>query len=231
MGAGGDQDPHQHVVVGIADVVPLRLFADLERAHVEACRHVSRAEHKSLHAWACRDRVDVGHPLRVLDLRLDADPAHRKAVRALQLAEQQVERGDMRDVGHLRKHDDVERRARGGYHFDGVGVGPRRRPVVDPHPAQLACPARIRERRRDLRSGLGLGLGCDGIFQVEKHLVRGQRLRLLDHFGAAAGNRKDRSAGSIPVFHNHTLYPLSHGGGEQGLCGPTRGNGGVGPRR
>ena len=35
-------------------------------------------------------------------------------------------------------------------HLDDVGVGPRRRPVVDPHAAQLARPARLAERGGDL---------------------------------------------------------------------------------
>ncbi len=65
-------------------------------------------EHQRLHPRARRDRVDVGQPLRVLDLRLDADPADRQAVRGLQLAQQQIERVDVGDVGHLRQHDDIE---------------------------------------------------------------------------------------------------------------------------
>ena len=115
---------------------------------------------------------------------------------------------DVRDVSHLGQHDDVECGARRRHHLDDVGVGPWRRPVVDPHPAQLARPARLGQRDGDLRAGLGLGIRRDGVLQIEEHLIGGQFLGLLDHLGAAAGNRKAGSTGPIRVFHNHTLYPL-----------------------
>ena len=75
--AGGDQDPHQHMVMRVADVVTLRLLADLEGAHVEARRHVRGSQDQRLHPRARRDRVNVGQPLRVFDLRLNPDAAHR----------------------------------------------------------------------------------------------------------------------------------------------------------
>ena len=42
-----------------------------------------------------RDRVDVDQAQRVLDLRLDADPADLEAHRLLDLGEQQVQRDDL----------------------------------------------------------------------------------------------------------------------------------------
>ena len=80
-GAGGDEDPHQYVMVGVADVVALGLFADLQGAHVETGRHVRGAQHQRLHPRAGRDRVDVRQALDVLDLRLNTDAAHRQSVR------------------------------------------------------------------------------------------------------------------------------------------------------
>ena len=138
---------------------------------------------------------------------------------------------DVRYVGHLRQHHDVQRRPRGRHHVDDVGMGPRRGPVVDPNSAQLPGPTGRGQRCRHLRARLGLGVGRDRIFEIEEDLIGGQTLCLVDHLRAAAGNRKYRSAGSIAVFHNHTLYPSRHGGGEQGLCGPTRRDGGAGARR
>ena len=75
--AGRDENPHQHVMVGVTDVVPLGLFADLERAHIQAGRHVRGTEHQSLHTRARRDRVDARQALGVLDLRLNTDAAQR----------------------------------------------------------------------------------------------------------------------------------------------------------
>ena len=182
---------HQHVVVGIADVVPLGLLADLQRAHVQARHHVGRAEHQRLHPRARRDRVDVGQALRRSRSapRCRCRPTGSPWV-ALELGQQQVQRLNVGDVGHLRQHHDVEVRPRGRHHLDDVGVGPRRGPVVDPHAAQLPGPARLGQRRRHLGARLGLGVGRDRILEVEEHLIGGQTLGLLDHLRAAAGNRK-----------------------------------------
>ena len=65
---------------------------------------------------------------------------------------------------------------------------------------------------RDLRAGLGLRVGCDGVLQVEEHLIGGQILCLLDHLGVAARNRKATSTGPIrspkSIIHSPTLYSL-----------------------
>ena len=111
---------------------------------------------------------------------------------------------DVRDVSHLGQHDNVQRCARGRHHLDDVGVGPRRRPVVDPHPAQLARPTRLGERDGDLRAGLGLRVGRDGVLQIEEHLVGGQVLCLLDHLGVAARNAKGTFDGA------DTRFPQPH---------------------
>ncbi len=149
----------------------------------------------------------------------------------LELGEQQIERVTCDDVGHLRQHHEIEVRARRGDHLDDVRVRPRRRPVVDPDTAQLAGPTRLGEGRRNPSARLRLGIRCDGVLQIEEHLVGGQLLGLLNHLVATAWNRKARSTGAIQVVHVFTLYPLRHGGGQQGLRGPTRGDGGARSRR
>ena len=75
MRASGDQNPHQHMMVRVADVVALRLLAHLQGAHVQARRHVRGPQHQRLHSRPRRDRVNVGQPLRVFDLRLNPDAA------------------------------------------------------------------------------------------------------------------------------------------------------------
>ena len=47
-------------------------------------------------------------PRAFFDLRVDADLPDRKAVVRLQLGQQQVQRLDVRDVGHLGQHHHIE---------------------------------------------------------------------------------------------------------------------------
>ena len=206
MGAGGHQDAHQHVVVGVADVVARRLLPDLEGAHVQAGHQIRRAEHQRLYARRGRDRVDVGQAPGVFDLRLDSDAPHRQSMGGLELAEEKVERADVGGLGHLRQHDDVHRGTGARDHLDDVGVGPRRGPVVDAHAAQLARPPVLGQRFRHLGARLAFRIRCDRVLEIEKNLIGRQRFGFLDHLGAAARHGQTGAAGAIPVFHTNTLY-------------------------
>ena len=95
MGTRSHQDGHQHVVVGVADVVALGLLADDQRARVQARHQVCGPKNQSLHPWHGRDRVNVHQTAGVFDLRVDSDLAHWKSVDRFQLGQQQVERLNM----------------------------------------------------------------------------------------------------------------------------------------
>ena len=190
-------------------------------------------EHQRLHPRARRDRVDVGQPAGVLDLRVDADPADRQPVRrspagvssrsSAWTCETSVTFGST-----MRSSE----RTRRGHHLDDVGMRPRRRPVVDantraadptsrarPAPAPPVCGPRPWRRQR--RRPRGRGTPRPRAAPWPSSII----LR------AAAGNRKAGSAGSIRGFPQPHSYPLSHGVGQQGVRGPARGDGGPGPRR
>ena len=105
------------------------------------------------------DGVDVGQAERVLDLRLDADPADLQARGLLDLGQQQVERDDLFGRLHLGQHDGVEVGAGALDDLHDVGVGPLRRPVVDPDGADpLPQPPSLSAATMFLRaSGLASG--------------------------------------------------------------------------
>ena len=97
-GARGDQDAHQDVVVGVRRV-PGRLLADHQRLHVDRGHEVRGPEDDRLQPRrGGGDLFDVHQPPGVLDLGLDADPAHRQAHRLLDLGEQQVQRDHLPGV-------------------------------------------------------------------------------------------------------------------------------------
>ena len=125
-------------------------------------------------------------PERVLDLRLDADPADLEAHRLLDLGEQRVEGDDLLGRLHLRQHDAVEVRARVLHDLDDVAVGPLRRPVVDAHHPHLRAVPALVEGRDHVLACIRLGDGRHGVLEVEEHLVGGEALGLLQHLGVAA---------------------------------------------
>ena len=176
-------------MVGVADVVALRLLAHHQRSHVEAGHQIGRTQHQRLHPRAGGDGVNVAQALRILDLRVDADAANRQAVGEFELGEQEVECVDVGRVGHLGQDDDVERRSGRRYDVDDVEVGPRCGPVVHPHTAQLRAPPRPGQCRGHQPAGNRFRVRSDGILQIEEHLVGGKALGLLDHPGVAARNR------------------------------------------
>src|ERR1019366_3001051 len=81
------------------------------------------------------DGVDVGQTERVLDLRLDADPADLQAGRLLDLGQQEVQGDDLLGRLDLGQHDGVEVGPGALDDLHDIGIGPLRRPVVDPYAA------------------------------------------------------------------------------------------------
>ena len=186
VGAGGDQDAHQDVVVGVRRVAG-RLLADHQRLHVDRGHEVRGPEDDGLKPRrGGGDRIHVHQARGVLDLRLDADPAHLEAHRLLDLGQQQVQRLDLPGVGHLRQHDAVQVGTRALDHRDHVPVGPVGGPVVDPDHPDLAAPVAGVQRVDDCLPGTLLDQRRAGVLQVQEHLVRGQALGLLQETRAAA---------------------------------------------
>ena len=198
VGAGGDQDAHQDVVVGVRRVAG-RLLADHQRLHVDRGHEVRRAEDDGLQPRrGGGDRVHVHQAHGVLDLGLDADPADRQARRLLDLGQQQVQRHHLPGVLHLGQHEAVQVGARALDHRDHVPVGPVGGPVVDPDDADLAAPVAVVQRVDDHVPGALLDQRRAGVLQVQEHLVRGQPLGLLQETGAAAGDGQAGTARAQP---------------------------------
>jgi hypothetical protein len=208
LGARGHQDPHEDVVVGVADVVAGRLLADHERLHVDRGHEVGRAEDDRLDARrGGGDGVHVHQALGVLDLRLDADPAHLVAHGLLDLGQQQVEPDHLPGVLHLRQHDAVQVRAGALDHGDHVAVGPVRGQVVDAHGPGLAGPVALVERLDDLVPGALLLERRAGVFEVEEDLVGGQRLGLGEEPRIRAGHGQTGTAGAVGHGHGEGSFP------------------------
>ena len=193
--AGGHEDAHEDVVVRVALGVARRLLAHDQGLHVDRRHEVGRAEDDRLDTRrGLRDPVDVDQPERVLDLRLDADAAHRKAVRLLDLGDEQVEGHHLLGRLNLRQHDAVEVRPGPLDDGDDVVVGPVRGPVVHPYDAGLAAPVTLVERGHDVVAGALFRDRCHGVLQVEEDLVGRQALGLAEHLHVRAGHCQARAA-------------------------------------
>jgi hypothetical protein len=189
-------------VVGVADVVPRRLLTDDEALHVDRGHEVGGAEDDRLHPRRRPgDRIDLDEALRVFDLRLDPDATLVEANRLFDLRKQQVEPLDLSGVLHLRQHDAVEVLAGTFDDLDDVAVGPLRREVVDAYDAGLAGPAPRVEGRDDVLARLLLRERGDGVLEVEKHLVGGQALGLVQHLRRAAGYGEARPPSTLHSVH------------------------------
>ncbi len=226
----GDENRHQHVVVGVADVIALGLLADHQGAHIQTGHQVGGPEHQGLDPRGGGDSVDVPQAPGVFDLHVDPDTTDRQPMAAFQLGEQQIQRVHMMRVGHLGQHHDLEVWSGGRHHLDHVAVRPRRRPVVDPNSAQLTDPTRRGQRGADPGAGRGLGVRRHRVLEIEEHLVSEQAFGLLDHHGVAARNRETGSAGPIAKVHPQAPTLCSHGADEQGIRGAAGGDGRAGSR-
>src|SRR5207253_3320303 len=187
---GRHQDPHQDVVVGIADVVAGRLFADHQGLHVDGGHEVGGAEDQRFQSGRRRgDGVDVDEAAGGLDHRLDADPADFETGAALELSQRQIVPGDLLRGLDLGQDDGVEVRTGPLDDGDEVGVRPGGGQVVDPHgTGPLAPAAFVQTGDDDLPGPRLLGRG-NGVLQVDEHLIGPQAASLVDHLGARAGYR------------------------------------------
>jgi hypothetical protein len=196
VGTRGNQDRHEDVVVGVADVIAGRLLADNQRLHVDAGHEVRRPEDDRLHPRRCLgDRVYCDQALGVLDLRLNSDPPYLVAESLLDLGDEQIQRHHLLGALHLRQHDRVEVRTGSLDYLDNVPVGPMGGPIVDPDNADLVAPAALVQRGHDVLARPGLRQWRTRILQVEEHLVSWQTLRLLQETRVAPGDSKVRASG------------------------------------
>ena len=136
---------------------------------------VHDAEHDRDHAGMRRDVERGAQPAGGLDQRDDGRPA----------GVERVDRPQRGGLG-LRHHDRVEGEA---VERGEVGRGVRRVEAVDAHEQRAVRPRRA-EMLGDDRAGGGLGLGRDGVLEVDDHRVRRARQGLGDPLGLARGDEQ-----------------------------------------
>ncbi len=100
-------------------------------------------------------------------------------------------------------HPGGPRRGRRG---DVVGV-PRRVEAVDPDGDLLAAVLAGAHRGAHAVAGVGLGVGGDGVLEVEDERVGGQRLGLLERPLVGAGHVEHRAAGEDGVGRSCQAFP------------------------
>ena len=136
VGAGGHQQRHQDVVIGITGVVAVGLLAHDQRLHLDRRHEVGRTEDQRLVARAGRgDLVDRQQAARVLDLDLETDATHLKTLGLFDLGDEHIQCLHLRHRLCLRQHQAVEVRPGAAHDVDDVAVGPLGGPVVDAHHA------------------------------------------------------------------------------------------------
>ena len=205
---GGHQHPQVRIVERVAARVVRRLDADLQRPHPEAGHEVGGPEDQRLQPGrGAGDLLHRRQPARVLDLRLDPDPARWQAGRLLHLAEQQVQPAHLVRPGDLGQGDRVQVRPGLLDHVDHVAVGPPGSRAVDPHGDDLAPPVTRGERGDDVGPRVVLGVGRDRVLEVEQDLVRGQALGLGQETRAAARYRQAGPPGLVAASHVTTRPP------------------------
>ena len=173
----------QHHVAGIRP-------PDIRGARASRSGVVGHPEMQRLVARACRgDSVDVGHTERGLDDQREAEallPAHR----LLALGHEHVEGVDVRGGADLGNHDHVEPRAALLDHVDHVPVHIRGVEAIDAHGQGLVAPVDLVQGLDDVPARLNLLIRRHGVFEIQKHHVRGRARRLLEKLRRAARHRQ-----------------------------------------
>src|SRR5215470_16837386 len=196
------QDPEQRVVVGIGAHVPGGLRPHPQRPHADAGHEVGRAEHQRPQPGRRgRDLVHRRQPPRVLDLRLDADPAGLVPGVLLDLAQHEIQPDHVAGPGDLGQDEGVQATPGGGHHLGHVAIGPPGGGVVDPDRHQLAAPAAGVQRGDHVAPGRLLGRRGDRVLEIEEHLVGGEAAGLVQEPLAAARHRQAGAPGTIFLRH------------------------------
>ena len=106
----------------------------------------------------------------------------------LELQQRTVDERDVAGVADLGDHDAVEDVAGAGDHLAQVVERELARHLVDADDARLAVPVVRAQRLDDLAARRGLLERRARVLEVEEHLVRGARRRLLHHPRVTARN-------------------------------------------
>ncbi|MPM79270.1 hypothetical protein SDC9_126303 [bioreactor metagenome] len=209
MGPSGDQDRHQHVVVGVGELIAGGLGTDVETRHAHRGGEVTRPVDQRLHPRrGPGDRLGVEQATGVLDLGLDPDPADRQPVGPLHLGQQQVEGADVVGALDLWQHQRVDPVAGAADDLDHVVVRPLGGPVVDPDGDGRGRPVAVQVLDHPA-AGLGLGRGGHRVLQVEEDRVDPDPEGLGEEAVAGTGHREDGAADGRAVggCHTPTLGP------------------------
>ena len=175
--------------------VPVRRRSDRRDRDPDRRGVVAGAEDQRLHARrGGRDRLAGQQPGRVLDLRLDADPADGEPLRELDLGQQLVGHLDVAGRADLRHHDRIELRARALDDRDQVLVVVRRVGAVDAHDDRLGTEVQRVQRLDDPFARRVLLVRRDRVLEVEEDLVRLQPYGLGDEALAGPGHGVARAA-------------------------------------
>ena len=126
---------------------------------------------------------------RVLDLRLDADAADARPIVFSIWVSVRSSHSTCERL-HLRQHDAVEVGAGALDDVDHVAVCPLRGQVVHRTADGLAPPVAVVQLRRRRCPGAVFGVGCDGVLEVQEHLIGRQALCLFQHLRADARHRR-----------------------------------------
>jgi hypothetical protein len=106
------------------------------------------------------------------------------------LAEQRVDEPHVARRFDLGDDDDVDRPAGAGDDVDEIVVAPHGVEAVDPDGADLRSPVEVVQGVHDRAAGGDLGVGCDGVLEIEEHQVGVTGGGLRHHLVARAGGRQ-----------------------------------------
>ena len=119
--------------------------------------------------------------LDFLNQHLYADRLRQPTFQFQLLQQRRVEL-HIRCRSRFRDHDGVKVLTGTFNHMNNILVTPRRIQGVHPHAANFRSPVVLGQRRDDIVAGIDFGIGCDRIFQIEEHMIRGARRSLAQHF-------------------------------------------------
>ena len=161
---------------------------------LQILRQIGRAHHQAAQARAGRgDLFGVEHAHRRFDHAHDRHVVRRAAVR-----HQRLQMPDLVGALHLWQQDGVG--AAAGDRRQ-VGMAPAGIEAVDPDDDFARAVPTGGNGGADLRARRLLGVGRNGVFQIENQDVGGKVLRLFERAGVGAGHIEGRAARPCPI-HN-----------------------------
>ena len=186
IGAAGDGHPAEGCVPLVAGIIGVQA-ADIDGAGAHRRRIVGDTEMHCLEAAAILgDALDIGHPQRGLDQRLEADTGG-VALGLLDLVDQRIDHIEVvahPDFGH---QDGVQPVTGLLHDIDHVAVHVVGIEAVDPH---RDGPVDVVQGLDDVPAGLLLLWGRHRVLAIEEHIVDSAVGGLVDHAGVRSGDRQ-----------------------------------------